>query len=55
VSVECVLPGAQLFLGKGVSLASFLQRDGAAAQGRENRGLAARHPSLGVRRWQITH
>jgi len=49
------LPGAELFFGELVAAAGFLESDLAALHGRDNRGLAADHPSFGVGRRQLTH
>jgi len=54
VSIECALPITELFLGQLIAAAS-LKRDSAIAQRRYNRGLTARHPSLGIWRRQISH
>jgi hypothetical protein len=55
MDLERALPGEQLFLRKGVPAASLLHCDIAAAQRCKDGGFAASHPSIGVRRRQITH
>ncbi len=40
------LPGKEFFLRKFIAAASFLETDGAATHGRDNRGLCAVRPSV---------
>jgi hypothetical protein len=55
MDLERALPGEQLVLRKCVPAASLLHCDIATAQGCEDGGLAASHPSIGIWRRQITH
>ena len=55
MGLEGPKPGKELLLRKLVAAARFFESDFAVPHSSNDCGFAARHPSFGVRRWQLIH
>ena len=55
MGLERVLPGKELLFRQPIATAGFLESDLTGAHCGHDRGFAADHPSLGIRRRQLCH
>jgi len=55
MGLERALPGEELLFRQAIATAGFLKSDLTGAHCGHDRGFAADHPSLGIRRRQLCH